>query len=108
MLHCTSLLLRCSKELSQTMDAVEIILPQIAAVVIWKRSFAMRDVSDEERSRLRQSLVGNFLLLLFGLGVLGFLVAIDRADWFTLRPVSGTSVALSKAATSAHGDSFTR
>lgn len=59
----------------------------------------MHPMNDAERARLRQSLVGNFLLLLFGLGVLGFLVAVDRADWFTLRPVSGTSVALSKAAT---------
>ncbi|WP_395329516.1 hypothetical protein WBP06_15350 [Novosphingobium sp. BL-8H] len=59
----------------------------------------MQPMNDAERARLRQSLVGNFLLLLFGLGVLGFLVAVDRAEWFTLRPVSGTSVALSKAAT---------
>lgn len=59
----------------------------------------MQPMNDAERARLRQSLVGNFLLLLFGLGVLGFLVAVDRAEWFTLRPVSGTSVALSHAAT---------
>ncbi len=68
----------------------------------------MRHTTEAERARLRQSLVGNFLLLLFGLGVLGFLVAIDRADWFTLRPVSGTSVALSNAATSAHGGDSTK
>jgi hypothetical protein len=77
------------------------------SVRVTGRRITMRQVSDAERARLRQSLVGNFLLLLFGLGVLGFLVAIDRADWFTLRPVSGTSVALSKAAT-AHGDTIKR
>ncbi|QSR16953.1 hypothetical protein [Novosphingobium sp. KA1] len=59
----------------------------------------MQPTTEAERARLRQSLIGNFLLLLFGLGVLGFLVAVDRAEWFTLRPVSGTSVALSHAAT---------
>lgn len=59
----------------------------------------MQPTTEAERARLRQSLIGNFLLLLFGLGVLGFLVAVDRTEWFTLRPVSGTSVALSHAAT---------
>jgi hypothetical protein len=103
LLHRTSCLLRCSKEMSRKFDAIEIILPQFTRSRIWKRRLTMRHMSDAERTRLRQSLVGNFLLLLFGLGVLGFLVAIDRADWFTLRPVSGTSVALSHAATSAHG-----
>ncbi|WP_231636166.1 MULTISPECIES: hypothetical protein [unclassified Novosphingobium] len=88
-------------------DAIEIILPQFTSRGDWKRRFTMRHMTDAERARLRQSLIGNFLLLLFGLGVLGFLVAIDRADWFTLRPVSGTSVALSHASAQG-GDSAKR
>lgn len=34
-------------------------------------------------------------LFLFGLAVLAFLVAIDRPEWFHIRPATGTSVALS-------------
>ncbi|HEX7822206.1 MAG TPA: hypothetical protein VF463_16475 [Sphingobium sp.] len=43
------------------------------------------------------------MLLSFGLGILAFLIAIDRPEWFTLRPASGTAAAMSKASdTQAH------
>jgi hypothetical protein len=36
-------------------------------------------------------------LLSVGLAVLAFLVAIDRPEWFHIRPATGTSIALSHA-----------
>ncbi|TCM18578.1 hypothetical protein EDF56_104108 [Novosphingobium sp. PhB165] len=53
--------------------------------------------SAKDRERLRQAMRSNMLLLFFGLGVLGFLIAIDRAEWFSLKPATGTSVSLSHA-----------
>jgi len=44
------------------------------------------------------------MLLAFGLGMLAFLVAIDRPEWFHMRPMSGTASALSNASDrDAHG-----
>lgn len=57
----------------------------------------MRNLTEAERTRLRDSLVGNTLLLLFGCGVLAFLVAVDRVDWFSIRPATGTSVAMARS-----------
>ncbi|AXB77921.1 hypothetical protein TQ38_016585 [Novosphingobium sp. P6W] len=57
----------------------------------------MRNMTDAERTRLRESLVGNSLLLLFGCGVLAFLVAADRVNWFSIRPATGTSVAMARS-----------
>lgn len=57
----------------------------------------MRDTDKPDTTRATEALAGRVLLLLFGLGVLGFLVAIDRADWFALRPATGTSIAMSNA-----------
>ncbi|WP_395392617.1 hypothetical protein WBP07_16205 [Novosphingobium sp. BL-8A] len=59
----------------------------------------MRHPTEADRERLRQALRSNLLLFLFGLGVLGFLVAIDRAEWFSLKPATGTSVSMHHAAT---------
>ncbi|WP_159980997.1 MULTISPECIES: hypothetical protein [unclassified Novosphingobium] len=57
----------------------------------------MRNMTDADRTRLRESLVGNFLLLLFGCGVLAFLVAADRVNWFSIRPATGTSIAMARS-----------
>ncbi|MYL99684.1 hypothetical protein GR702_18145 [Novosphingobium sp. FGD1] len=57
----------------------------------------MRNMTEAERTRLRESLVGNLLLLLFGCGVLTFLVAVDRLDWFSIRPATGTSIAMARS-----------
>jgi heme/copper-type cytochrome/quinol oxidase subunit 1 len=51
--------------------------------------------SDTDRfSRLRAS----FWLLVFGIVVMGYLMAIGHPDWFVLRPVSTASAAMSQAA----------
>lgn len=57
----------------------------------------MRDLNQPDRRRATETLAGRALLLLFGIGVLGFLIAIDRAEWFAIRPATGTSLAMSKA-----------
>ena len=50
-----------------------------------------------DKRRMAEVFLGRALLLLFGLGVLGFLVAVDHADWFSIRPATGTSIAMAKA-----------
>lgn len=57
----------------------------------------MRNMTETERTRLRESLTGNLLLLLFGCGVLAFLVSVDRLDWFSIRPATGTSIAMARS-----------
>ena len=49
-----------------------------------------------DKSKL-ETIAGSLMLLSFGLGILAFLIAIDRPEWFTLRPASGTAAAMSKA-----------
>lgn len=58
----------------------------------------MRNSKPIDRERLRESLLGNGLLFLFGCGVLAFLVAIDRPNWFSIRPATGTSIAMAQSA----------
>jgi hypothetical protein len=58
-------------------------------------------MSNDERSRRRERLRSSIALLLFGLGTLAFLIAIDRPEWFHLRPASGAAEAMSHAATTA-------
>lgn len=62
----------------------------------------MRNLTDAERTRLRESLIGNGLLLLFGCLVLAFLVSVDRLEWFSIRPATGTSIAMARSAEMAH------
>jgi hypothetical protein len=61
----------------------------------------MNDVDGAQSRRMKEVMGGRVLLLLFGLGVLGFLVAVDRADWFAIRPATGTSIALAHASNAA-------
>lgn len=56
----------------------------------------MRPEDDSNRSKL-ETLCLSLSMLAFGLGVLAYLIAIDRAEWFNLRPASGTATALSAA-----------
>ncbi|VWX53760.1 hypothetical protein [Novosphingobium sp. 9U] len=58
----------------------------------------MPQTDPHEKQRMRETLAGRMLLLAFGFAVLTFLVAIDRADWFAIRPATGTSIAMSNAA----------
>jgi hypothetical protein len=53
---------------------------------------------DDQRRDPVKSTVGSIVLLVFGLMILAFLVAIDRPHWFELRPVSGAAAAMSHAA----------
>lgn len=61
----------------------------------------MRNTTDADRARVRESFFGNGLLFLFGCGVLAFLVAVDRVDWFSIRPATGTSIAMARSTESA-------
>jgi len=58
----------------------------------------MTDADRLEARRARDAFTGRALLLAFGLFVLTFLVAIDRTEWFSIRPATGTSVAMAHAA----------
>ena len=52
----------------------------------------------------RDTLLASLFLLCFGVGTLGFLVAIDRENWFHIKPATGTAVAMSSAATNLVAD----
>lgn len=57
----------------------------------------MRQYDDEDEKVSASTVHGNLMLMAFGMGVLGFLVAIDHPEWFHLRPMTGTAVAMSYA-----------
>ena len=57
-------------------------------------SDAMRAKASGARARMR----GTMTLFVFGLGILAFLIAIGRPEWFHIRPASGGAVAMSLAA----------
>lgn len=64
----------------------------------------MRKCESGNSRKNPETLRGSAMLLAFGLGMLAFLVAIDRPEWFNLRPVSGTAAAMSNASDrDAHG-----
>jgi len=49
------------------------------------------------RSKITPTARASLSLLGFGLALLALLIAIDRPQWFVLRPASGTAAALAKA-----------
>ena len=55
--------------------------------------------NDNEKKPLFEQLRASLCLLAFGLCTLAFLIAIDRPEWFELRPASGTAAAMSNAGT---------
>jgi hypothetical protein len=57
----------------------------------------MQNFDNKDKSH-SETLFTSLMLLVFGLGVLGFLVAIDHPEWFRLRPASGTAAAMAQAA----------
>lgn len=61
----------------------------------------MRQFSEFEAATRGERLLSNFLIFLFGCGVLAFFVAIDRVDWLSIRPATGTSIAMSNSASTA-------
>ena len=48
---------------------------------------------------IRANLWAPLSLLCFGLAILGFLIAIERGNWFPIRPASGAAAAMAYAAT---------
>ncbi len=61
---------------------------------------AQRDTSETELNPLW----GRLALLVFGLTVLAFLTAIDRPEWFHVRPATGTAAAMANASTHPQSD----
>lgn len=59
----------------------------------------MHDPQTQFRS-LIESARASLLMLAFGLSVLAFLIAIDRPEWFHVRPATGTAAAMANASTS--------
>jgi hypothetical protein len=57
----------------------------------------MRKLNEKDDKTGLETLAGSAMMLAFGLGVMAFLIAIDRPEWFNLRPASGAAVAMSKA-----------
>lgn len=55
------------------------------------------DEHDRKKQQPRESLGSTLFILCFGLGLLAFLIAIDRPHWFQLRPMSGVAKAMSLA-----------
>lgn len=67
----------------------------------------MQNDDRADRKQARGVLTGRVLLLAFGLGVLGFLVAVDRADWFAIHPATGTSLAMARASDASNENPYT-
>jgi hypothetical protein len=66
----------------------------------------MRQPDDDHRQNPAETLRGSLLFLGFGVSLLAFLVAIDRPEWFVLRPATSTATAMAVApkVTSAEAD----
>lgn len=63
----------------------------------------MHDPHPQHRS-LIESARASLLMLAFGLSVLAFLIAIDRPEWFQVRPATGTAAAMANASTTARAE----
>lgn len=59
----------------------------------------MSNSPSPSRFKIPHSARSSFAMLGFGLMLLAFLIAIDRPQWFVLRPASGTAAALANAST---------
>ncbi|WP_156679005.1 hypothetical protein [Sphingomonas profundi] len=53
--------------------------------------------SDGRNRMSKERLLSSLLLFSFGLGVLFFLIALERVNWFHIRPASGVAAAMSYA-----------
>lgn len=58
----------------------------------------MTQPPDDKRSEAIQAARTSLILLMFGLTVLAFLVAIDRPHWFSIKPGSGVAAAMASVA----------
>lgn len=57
----------------------------------------MNQPTPKNRRTMIEKAAGSFMLLSFGLASLAYLIAIDRADWFAVRPASGVAQAMANA-----------
>jgi hypothetical protein len=57
----------------------------------------MNQTDPKNRRMMIEKAAASFMLLCFGLGSLAYLIAIDRADWFAVRPASGAALAMANA-----------
>lgn len=57
----------------------------------------MNQSENRDRRTMIEKAAGSLMLLCFGLGSLAFLIAIDRAEWFAVRPASGAAMAMARA-----------
>jgi hypothetical protein len=57
----------------------------------------MNQPDPKNRRMMIEKAAASFMLLCFGLGSLAYLIAIDRADWFEVRPASGAALAMANA-----------
>ncbi len=55
-----------------------------------------------EKSRF-ETIKASLMMLCFGLGILAFLIVIERPEWFHIRPVSGAAAAMVEAGNSPDG-----
>jgi hypothetical protein len=67
----------------------------------------MTQFDNQDRKTISEKLRGTLFMLLFGVGMLMFLIAIDRPEWFNLRPISGAAAAMSQASDSTAGEKET-
>ncbi len=54
-------------------------------------------MNDDDPRVAYEKLRSALIMLCFGLGILAFLIAIDKREWFRLRPASGVAAALHEA-----------
>lgn len=57
----------------------------------------MAQFDPRERKTMLEAWRGSLAMFCFGLTILAYLVAIERPQWFSLRPVSGAAMAMSLA-----------
>lgn len=57
----------------------------------------MQTPQSPNRPKITPTARASLSLLGFGLALLALLIALDRPQWFVLRPASGTAAALAKA-----------
>jgi hypothetical protein len=66
----------------------------------------MEQRTDSDLHASPMTLKSSMIMLALGLTILGLLVAMDRTEWFQLRPASGTALAMSYAGAKPGNGSF--
>jgi hypothetical protein len=58
----------------------------------------MSSPNHKDEENIVERFTGSLMILMFGVGSLAFLVAIERPHWFHIRPASGAAAAMAYAA----------